>query len=197
VLVGTLLERLAEDPEAAALLLDVDGTLAPIVARPLAAVIARDRNAVKPPADLAGKTVGVTGLPSDDAVLDSVLASAGLGPDSVHRITIGFGAIPALAAGRIDAATAFWNAEGVTLKRRGVPIRVFRVDDFGAPAQTTSVERKVYAPDGKLVSDATWYSSYRAEPKIVRIGPKKTAPKKEPKTTTTTSTTETAPTAPR
>jgi trehalose 6-phosphate phosphatase len=39
VLVGTLLERLAEDPGAAALLLDVDGTLAPIVARPELAVV--------------------------------------------------------------------------------------------------------------------------------------------------------------
>jgi vancomycin resistance protein YoaR len=51
------------------------------------------------------------------------------------------------------------------------------VDDPGVPAQTTSVERKVYAPDGKLLSDATWYSSYRAEPKIVRVGPKKKAKK--------------------
>jgi vancomycin resistance protein YoaR len=55
------------------------------------------------------------------------------------------------------------------------------VDDPGVPAQATSVERKVYAPDGKLLSDATWYSSYRAEPKIVRVGPKK----KKAKTTTT------------
>jgi len=39
VLVGTLLERLAEDPGAAALLLDVDGTLAPIVDRPELAVV--------------------------------------------------------------------------------------------------------------------------------------------------------------
>jgi trehalose 6-phosphate phosphatase len=39
MVVGTLLERLADDPEASALLLDVDGTLAPIVASPeLAAV---------------------------------------------------------------------------------------------------------------------------------------------------------------
>ena len=44
------------------------------------------------------------------------------------------------------------------------------VDDSGVPAQTTSVERKVYAPSGKLLSDATWYSNYRAEPKIVRVG---------------------------
>ena len=58
------------------------------------------------------------------------------------------------------------------------------VDDPGVPAQATSVERKVYAPDGKLMSDATWYSSYRAEPKIVRVGPKK--PKKSTTTTTQT-----------
>ncbi len=108
--------------------------VAPIVDRPLASVIARDREAVRTPADLAGKTVGVTGLPSDTAVLDEVLRAGGLGPDAVHRVTVGFGAVPALVAGRIDAATAFWNAEGVTLERRGVPVRVFRVDDFGAPS---------------------------------------------------------------
>jgi vancomycin resistance protein YoaR len=67
------------------------------------------------------------------------------------------------------------------------------VDDPGVPAQTTSVERKVYAADGKLLSDQTWYSSYRAEPKIVRIGPKKPKPtvKKPPAATTTTTTTTT------
>ncbi|HWJ31782.1 MAG TPA: VanW family protein [Gaiellaceae bacterium] len=67
------------------------------------------------------------------------------------------------------------------------------VDDPGVPAQATSVERKVYAADGKLLSDATWYSSYRAEPKIVRVGPKKAKPKKPPAATTTT----TVPEAPR
>jgi trehalose 6-phosphate phosphatase len=39
VLVASLLERLAEDPRAAALLLDVDGTLAPIAPRPELAVV--------------------------------------------------------------------------------------------------------------------------------------------------------------
>ncbi len=112
--------------------LDLVG-VAPIVERPLAAVIAGDRTEIRTPADLNGKTVGVTGLPSDDAVLNSVLESAGLSPASVHRVSIGFGSVPALAAGRVDAATAFWNAEGVTLERRGVPIQTFRVDDFGAP----------------------------------------------------------------
>jgi NitT/TauT family transport system substrate-binding protein/putative hydroxymethylpyrimidine transport system substrate-binding protein len=112
--------------------LDVVGML-PIVQRPLAAVIAANRDQVRHPRDLEGKTVGVTGLPSDDAVLDSVLAADGASPDSVRRITIGFQAISALAAGKVDAATGFWNAEGVTLRAMGVPTREFRVDRYGAP----------------------------------------------------------------
>jgi putative hydroxymethylpyrimidine transport system substrate-binding protein len=104
-----------------------------IVQRPLASVIARDRSEIRTPADLAGKTIGVTGVPSDDAVLNTVLRSGGVDPSAVHRVTIGFNAVADLAAGRIDAATAFWNAEGVQLQQMGIPIREFRVDQFGAP----------------------------------------------------------------
>jgi ABC-type nitrate/sulfonate/bicarbonate transport system substrate-binding protein len=107
--------------------------LMPIVQRPLAAVIAANRHEVRRPADLAGRTVGVTGLPSDDAVLDSVMEAGGGDPGSVHRVTIGFQAVSLLAAGKVAAATAFWNAEGVTLQRQGTPVREFRVDAYGAP----------------------------------------------------------------
>ncbi|HET9119178.1 MAG TPA: ABC transporter substrate-binding protein, partial [Solirubrobacterales bacterium] len=107
--------------------------IAAIVQRPLAAVIARDRSEIRTPADLAGKTVGVTGVPSDDAVLDTVLRSGGVDPSDVHRVTIGFNAVADLAAGKVDAATAFWNAEGVELQQRDIPVREFRVDQFGAP----------------------------------------------------------------
>jgi vancomycin resistance protein YoaR len=64
------------------------------------------------------------------------------------------------------------------------------VDDPGAPAQSTSVERKVYDAAGKLLSDETWYSSYRSEPKIVRVGPKKPKQAKKPATTPTATTPE-------
>src|SRR5262249_41680573 len=107
--------------------------IAAIVQRPLGAVIARDPGEIRTPTDLAGKTIGVTGVPSDDAVLDSVLRSGGVDPSDVQRVTIGFNAVADLAAGKVDAATAFWNAEGVELHQRGIPIREFRVDQFGAP----------------------------------------------------------------
>jgi NitT/TauT family transport system substrate-binding protein/putative hydroxymethylpyrimidine transport system substrate-binding protein len=105
--------------------------LAPVVDQPLAAVIASAN--VSEPSELEGGRVGVTGLPSDDAVLDTVLAGGGVDPGDVERTTIGFQAVAALAAGRVDAATAFRNAEGVELERQGVPVNVFGVEDFGAP----------------------------------------------------------------
>jgi putative hydroxymethylpyrimidine transport system substrate-binding protein len=107
--------------------------VAPIVQQPLAAVIAADRDAIRRPRDLVGGRVGVTGLPSDDAVLDSVLEADGADPQAVVRVTIGFETVPTLSAGRLDAATGFWNAEGVALRRLGVPTREFRVDRYGAP----------------------------------------------------------------
>src|SRR4051794_33477654 len=103
-----------------------------LVQRPLAAVIAKA--GVKRPRDLAGRTVGVTGLPSDVAVLNAVVSGDGGDFDSVKQQTIGFSAVPQMIAGKVDAVTAFWNAEGVTLHTRGVKTNDFRVDRYGAPA---------------------------------------------------------------
>jgi putative hydroxymethylpyrimidine transport system substrate-binding protein len=112
--------------------LDLVGVM-PIVNAPLASVIARAEGPVRRPRDLAGHDVGVTGLPSDEAVVDSEVSADGGDPAAVERVTIGFNAVSALAAGRVDAATGFWNAEGVALRRLGVPVRIFEVDEYGAP----------------------------------------------------------------
>ncbi len=64
------------------------------------------------------------------------------------------------------------------------------VDDPGEPAMTTSVTRDVYSADGKLLHHDVWYSSYRASPELVRVGPKKKKAKvKKPATTSTAQTT--------
>lgn len=105
----------------------------PIVQRPLAAILARRDRGVASPRQLEGKTVGVTGLPSDEAVVDSEVSADGGDPAKVDEVTIGFNAVSALAAGKVDAATGFWNAEGVILQQTGVPIRTFKVDEYGAP----------------------------------------------------------------
>lgn len=128
--------------------------VAPIVQRPLAAILARGDGPVRRPRDLQGHSVGVTGLPSDEAIVDSEVEADGGDPAAVKRVTIGFTAVPSLAAGKVDAATGFWNAEGVALRRQGVPLRVFKVDRFGAPPYPELVlttSRKTLESDPELV----------------------------------------------
>ena len=108
--------------------------LMPIVQRPLAAVLARKDGPVRRPRDMDGHTVGVTGLPSDTAVVRSEVAGDGGDPNGVDEVTIGYNAVASLAAGKVDAATGFWNDEAVEAARQGIPLRVFKVDEYGAPA---------------------------------------------------------------
>jgi putative hydroxymethylpyrimidine transport system substrate-binding protein len=110
---------------------DLVGVMA-LVQRPLAAVLAQPR--IRTPEDLEGERVGVTGLPSDVAVLHSVVKGAGGDPGKVRETTIGFDAVKAMLAQRVAGATAFWNVEGVALQQRRPGIREFRVDAYGAPA---------------------------------------------------------------
>jgi putative hydroxymethylpyrimidine transport system substrate-binding protein len=110
---------------------DIVGIL-PIVERPLASVIAEP--SVTSPRQLIGKTVGISGAPSDTAVLDSIVAGAGGQPKELKTITIGFNAVGDLLAGKVAGATAFWNDEGVTLNRQRPGYHVFRVENYGAPS---------------------------------------------------------------
>jgi putative hydroxymethylpyrimidine transport system substrate-binding protein len=133
--------------------LDLVGVM-PIVQRPLASVLARADRGVHRPRDLEGHTLGVTGLPSDDAVVDSEVSADGGDPAVVDRVTIGFNAVSSLAAGKIDAATGFWNAEGVALREQHVPIRIFKVNEYGAPPYPELVltaSRKTIEDDPDLV----------------------------------------------
>jgi NitT/TauT family transport system substrate-binding protein/putative hydroxymethylpyrimidine transport system substrate-binding protein len=110
---------------------DVVGVAA-LVQKPLAALIAR--TVVRRPRDLAGRLVGVSGLPSDPAFVRAIVEGDGGDASRVREVTIGFQAVSSILSRRVDAVPAFWNAEGVALRERGVPIREFRVEDYGAPA---------------------------------------------------------------
>jgi vancomycin resistance protein YoaR len=54
------------------------------------------------------------------------------------------------------------------------------VEDSGEPSRRTTVYRRVYDANGKLILENSWYSSYRGEKRIVRVGTKP-PPEPEPK----------------
>jgi putative hydroxymethylpyrimidine transport system substrate-binding protein len=110
---------------------DIVGVMS-IAQRPLAAVLAQP--GIDSPRDLEGQRVGVTGAPSDDAVLDSVVKGAGGDPKRVDKTTIGFNAVASMLGGKVAGATAFWDVEGLALKAKRPGTKEFRVDDYGAPS---------------------------------------------------------------
>jgi ABC-type nitrate/sulfonate/bicarbonate transport system substrate-binding protein len=104
-----------------------------LVQRPLGGLIALRSEHLGSPAGLAGKTVGVTGVPSDYAVLDTELRSAGVDPTRVRVANVGFNGGQALLAGRIGAFTGFIPDDGVALSASGHPIEAFALDRYGGP----------------------------------------------------------------
>jgi putative hydroxymethylpyrimidine transport system substrate-binding protein len=149
-----------------------------LVQKPLAAVIARD--GIKRPRDLAGRTVGVTGLPSDVAVLNAVVSGDAGDFRRVKQHTIGFSAVPQMVAGKVDAVTAFWNAEGVVLHTRGVKTNDFTVDRYGAPpypevvlfAKRSTVQNRRKAVERLLAALADGVRAVHSDPNaaIKQIG---------------------------
>jgi putative hydroxymethylpyrimidine transport system substrate-binding protein len=121
-----------------------------IVQRPLGGLIASASERLRSPADLQGRTVGITGVPSDTAVLDTEVRHAGGDPRGVHVVTVGFGGGQTLIAGRIDAFTGFIPDDGVQLQVSGHPITAFALDRNGGPAYPGLV---AFTTRGLIASD--------------------------------------------
>jgi putative hydroxymethylpyrimidine transport system substrate-binding protein len=121
-----------------------------ITERPLGGLIALASEHLRSPADLQGRTVGITGVPSDTAVLDTEVRHAGGDPSRVHVVTVGFNGPQALVAGRIAAFTGFIPDEGVTLQASGHPIEAFALDQYGGPAYPGLV---AFTTRGLIASD--------------------------------------------
>jgi NitT/TauT family transport system substrate-binding protein/putative hydroxymethylpyrimidine transport system substrate-binding protein len=102
-----------------------------LVGRPLAALVTQPE--IRRPRDLAGKRVGVSGLPSDPAFLKAVIQHDGGDYHAVKQVTVGFNAVGVLLSHKVAAVPAFWNAEGVALRERGLDVNEFRIEDYGAP----------------------------------------------------------------
>ena len=125
-----------------------------VVQRPLGAPIALASEHLRSAAELVGKTVGITGVPSDRAALDTVVAHAGGNPAKVKLVTVGFDGVAYLEAGKIAAFTGYWPDDGVSLRVSGHPITVFKLDSGGGPAYPGLVAfttRSLIARDPSLV----------------------------------------------
>jgi putative hydroxymethylpyrimidine transport system substrate-binding protein len=129
-------------------------SVAAIATRPLTSLMSVRDKPVSPKS-LAGKTVGTAGIPYQDAYLDTILDGAGVDPSTVKKVDVGFNLVPAMLSGRVDATLgAFWNVEGVQLKREKRRPRILPVDQVGVPTYDELVlvaRRETVKSDGAMI----------------------------------------------
>jgi putative hydroxymethylpyrimidine transport system substrate-binding protein len=133
-----------------------DEAVMALVQRPVGGLIALAAEHLRSPAQLQGRTVGITGVPSDLAVLDTEVLHAGGDPGKVHVVTVGFNGAQALLAGRVAAFTGFIPDDGVGLEVEGHPITPFWLDRNGGPEYPGLVaftNRALARSDPALVRD--------------------------------------------
>jgi len=77
---------------------------------------------------------------------------------------------------RVETETAPLTVDGKVPWKRIDDDTMFKgqkvVEQWGSPPRSTSVTRRVYRPDGRLLYDTTWRSYYVGEPTVVRLGSK-------------------------
>lgn len=132
--------------------------VAAVVPRPLNSIMAIEPG-IRSVRDLKGKTIGITGVPADDAALDTALASAGLTRRDVKVVHVGYSLLPALLAHRVDAVLGVYrNVEGVELQQRGLHPTILPLDRVGIP---TYDELVLVASRHRLATDAGYASAVR------------------------------------
>ena len=105
-----------------------------LVQKPLTSLMALPEGGVKTVKDLEGKRIGTSGVPYHSAYLKTILTDAGVDPDSVKEVNVGFNLTPAMISKRVDATLgAFWNYEGTDLKLRGRKPVILRMEQLGVP----------------------------------------------------------------
>ncbi|MBS1879905.1 MAG: ABC transporter substrate-binding protein [Actinobacteria bacterium] len=108
--------------------------VAALVNQPLTSLIWLRSSGIKGVADLKGKTVATAGIPYQEAFLKTILNRAGVAPETVKSVNVGFGLLPALVGGQAQAMLGgYSNVEGVDLQQRGKAPVITPVDQLGVP----------------------------------------------------------------
>lgn len=87
-------------------------------------------------ADMKGKKIGVTGIPSDDAFYLTMLKTAGLTTNDVTKVNVGFNLVTSVLSHKVDGIIGgFQNVEAIQVAQEsGQQPTVYPADRLGVPA---------------------------------------------------------------
>jgi putative hydroxymethylpyrimidine transport system substrate-binding protein len=129
--------------------------VATVVPVPLNSMIVSPDATVATLPQISSKSVGVTGIPSDDAFYQTMLKTAGLSEGDVTKVNVGFNLVPSLLSNKVDAIIGgYRNVEAIQVEQEsGTKPTVFPANELGVP---TYAELVVVANSDRLTSDADY-----------------------------------------
>ncbi|MGZ5294658.1 MAG: ABC transporter substrate-binding protein [Actinomycetota bacterium] len=131
-----------------------------VVPVPLNSMIFNPDEIVSDLSALSGTSVGVTGIPSDDAFYVTALKTAGLSESDVTKVNVGFNLVPSLLSHKVDAILGgYRNVEAIQIEQEsGKKPTVFSAEQLGVP---TYAELVVVANAERLKSDSAYADAVR------------------------------------
>ena len=134
--------------------------VAALVPVPLNSLIALGGSGVTGPAALRGRSVGITGIPTDDAILSTLLRDGGVPRGEVRTVSVGFNLVTSLLSRKVDAILGgYRNVEGIQIQQEtGRQPVVLPVDRLGVPSYDELV---VVANSRRLDSDPAYAAKVR------------------------------------
>ena len=129
--------------------------VATVVPVPLNSMIVAPGVTVTSLDQISGKSVGVTGIPSDDAFFTTMLKTAGVTAGDVEKVNVGFNLVPSILSNKVDAIIGgYRNVEAIQIEQEsGTAPTVFPADQLGVPSYAELV---VAANSDRLQSDAAY-----------------------------------------
>jgi putative hydroxymethylpyrimidine transport system substrate-binding protein len=134
--------------------------VATIIPVPLNSLIVTPKDHVTSLSQMAGKKVGITGIPSDGAIYQSMVKAAGLTASKVPTETVGFNLVTSLLSGKVDAIIGgYRNVEAIQIAQEmGQKPTVFPASELGVPSYAELV---LVANRNRLASDKAYASAVR------------------------------------
>jgi putative hydroxymethylpyrimidine transport system substrate-binding protein len=134
--------------------------VAAVVPVPLNSLIALKSSRINKLSDLKGKSVGTTGIPSDEAIFATMLHTAGLKSGEVKNVHVGYNLVSSLLSHKVDAIIGgYRNVEAIQVGQKvHQKPTVFPANQLGVPNYNELV---LVANSKRLKSDSAYAAMVR------------------------------------
>jgi putative hydroxymethylpyrimidine transport system substrate-binding protein len=109
-------------------------SVAALVQHPLNTIMTLQSSNLTHPRQLEGKKIGVTGVPSEEPLLRTMMEADGGDASKVEKVNVGTDLLPALLGNKVDAIIGGYPVhEAIVAEQQGQPVNIMKIQDWGVP----------------------------------------------------------------